>query len=132
MPLIGNKVAEKDLRDWLSSNGYFGRTATIAQLDLVAIRRPGWEQVFRFVARAKRQDRDEWDDLRGLIRDDERHGTSIQFTRDDAEYDALLERWSEGLILLRSRRRGTLEVALILLAVLILSSILIVKVMKGF
>lgn len=131
MPLIGNKVAEKDLRDWLSLNGYFGRTAVIAQLELVAIRRPGWEQIFGFIARAKRQDRDEWDDLRGLIRDDERHRTTIQFTHDDAEYDALLEKWSDGMILLRSRRRGTLEIALIALALMILGLVSVVKIING-
>lgn len=131
MPLIGNKVAEKDLRDWLQKNGYFGRSATIEDLELIAVRRPGWEQVFRFRARAKRQDRDEWDDLRGLIRDDERHGTTVRLTRDEAEFDALLAEWADGLIMLRTRTRGTFEIALILLAVVILALVAGVAVLKG-
>lgn len=131
MPLVGNKIAEKDLRDWLQKNGYWGRSATIEDLELIAVRRPGWEQVFRFRARAKRQERGEWDDLRGLIRDDERYGTTIRLTRDDAEFDALLAEWSDGLITLRKRTRGTFELALILLAAVILSLVTAVALLKG-
>ena len=54
MPIkIGNRVTEKDIRDWLDSNQYLGSTATITDLELHAIRRPGWVQVFRFEVEAR-------------------------------------------------------------------------------
>ena len=115
MPLIGNKVIEKDLRDWLDANGYFGRSAGVEELELVAIRRPGWEQVFRFRVRAKRQDEDVWEDLRGLIRDDERHRTEFRLADTDEAYDTLFAEWSEGLIVLRKHPRGRIEIVLIVL-----------------
>ena len=122
MPLIGNKVAEKDLRDWLEANGYYGRSAEIAELELAAIERPGWVQVFRFAARAKRRDGGGWDDLRGFLRDDERHRTEVRLAATDAERAALFADWSRGLIVSRpGRGRGAVETALILLCVVILS-----------
>ena len=48
---IGNRVTEKDVRDHLNRCGYHGNTATILQLELVAIERPGWMQVFSFQRR---------------------------------------------------------------------------------
>ena len=131
MSLIGNKVAEKDLRDWLEANGYFGRSAAVAELELAAIRRPGWEQVFRFRVRAKRQDGTGWDDLRGLIRDDERHRTEVRLTATQAEFDAAFAEWSAGLIVPRRRERGATEIALILLAVVILAAVAAVALLRS-
>ncbi len=51
MPIIANKCTEKDLRDYLSQNGYFGRSAKFLKLDLAAIERPGWVQVYKFHVR---------------------------------------------------------------------------------
>ncbi len=52
-----------------------GRSADVLQLDLKAIERPGWVQVFEFRVHAKKQD-DEgdgtWELLRGVVRSDER------------------------------------------------------------
>ena len=54
MPIsIGNRVTEKDIRDWLDANGFVGRTAKINDLELHAIERPGWVQVFEFQMRSK-------------------------------------------------------------------------------
>ena len=108
MPLIGNKVVERDLRDWLDAHDHYGRSAELEELELAAVRRPGWEQVFRFKVKAKNKVTGEWDDLRGLVRDDERAKTKAQktefrLTPDDATHDALFADWSDGLIRPRTR-----------------------------
>ena len=64
MAAIGNKVTEKDIRDHLTANGYYGRSAEIRGLNLVAVQRPGWLQVFSFDLRAKDVDGD-WRELFG-------------------------------------------------------------------
>jgi hypothetical protein len=121
MPLIGNKVAEKDLRTWLEANGYFGRSAELFELELIAVRRPGWEQVFRFRVRAKRQDESGWVDLTGLFRDDERKSRfEGRFTASGEDDAAAFAEWTEGMIVRRRRSRGTTEIALISLAAVIL------------
>jgi hypothetical protein len=133
MPLIGNKVAEKDLRTWLEAHGYFGRSAEVAELELVAVRRPGWEQVFRFRVRAKRQDQSGWEDLTGLFRDDERKSRfEARLTASDEDYAVALADWSEGMITLRRRKRGTTELSLIFLAVVILAAAVAVAVVRTF
>ena len=46
--LIGNKVVEKDIRAWLSRNGYSGKSAKFTEIELHAIQRPGWLQIVCF------------------------------------------------------------------------------------
>lgn len=131
MPLIGNKVAEKDLRTWLEANGYFGRSAEVFELELVAIRRPGWEQVFRFRVRAKRRDESGWEELTGLFRDDERKTRfEGRLTASDADYAAAFAEWTEGMIVRQRRTRGATELGLILLAVVILGLAAIVALLQ--
>ncbi|NNJ26477.1 hypothetical protein [Alienimonas chondri] len=111
MPLIGNKFLEHDLRSWLDETGHYGRSAVVEELDLVAVQRPGWVQVFRFRVRAKQKETGEWTALRGLARDDERakrkaDRTAYRLTEGDAEYDDAFDEWSDGLLTLRSAARG--------------------------
>ena len=85
MPLsIGNRVTEKDIRDWLDANGFVGTTARINDLELYAIERPGWVQVFEFQARLKAAGQDRgfeaevepgWIERFGVVLDDERKRT---------------------------------------------------------
>jgi hypothetical protein len=56
MPLLANKTAERDIRAYLSQSGFSGRTARFEELELAAIERPGWVQVFRFRVRARRSE----------------------------------------------------------------------------
>ncbi len=96
--LIGNNVAEKDIREHLSANGYFGRTATFVEIELHAIQRPGWLQVFRFQVNAKSTD-DHWVKLFGAMRDDERFKkTEILFFSNNNKRDQVLKSWSKGLM----------------------------------
>lgn len=82
--LIGNRVTEKDIRDWLNLNGFQGKLAKISSLELFAIARPGWKQLFSFdliakIGPAKKMndspmDRDTSSEKRywGVVLDDER------------------------------------------------------------
>lgn len=110
MALIGNKFLEHDLRSWLDEHDHYGRSAEVEELELVAVQRPGWVQVFRFRVRAKNQSTGEWEALRGFARDDERakrkaDRTQYRLSADDAEHDATFVEWSDGLLTLRTARR---------------------------
>ena len=111
MALIGNRFIEHDLRSWLDGRGYYGRSAEVRELELAAVRRPGWVQVFRFRVRAKNQTTGEWEALTGLIRDDERvkkksDRTEIRLSADDADHAAAFAAWSDGLLTLRTADAG--------------------------
>ena len=76
-----NKFTEKDIRQWLSEHGYYGNSAKFVELDLHAIQRPGWLQVFRFQVEAKAANGG-WETYFGAVRDDERtHETTIKTFR---------------------------------------------------
>lgn len=45
---IRNRVTERDIRDWLQFNGYESGSAILNDVELHAIQRPGWKQLFRF------------------------------------------------------------------------------------
>ena len=96
--LIGNKSAEKDIRDWLSEQSFCGKTAQFSEVELHAIKRPGWLQVFRFEVRARKND-DEWMQLFGAMRADERYGQpQIVVSPYQDDRDTQLAEWSKTLI----------------------------------
>ncbi|WP_182871411.1 hypothetical protein [Stieleria mannarensis] len=106
----GDREMELEIRKHLTKNGYYGGTAKFKNVRLVAVQRPGWLQVFRFEATARRQAEETdgpdpeavYDELHGLVRDDIRHKTtSVRVFRDPAERRELFLRWSEDLIQLR-------------------------------
>ena len=102
---IRNKSAEKDIRDWLSQNGFCGKSATFSEIELHAIQRPGWLQIFRFQLKVSTAER-RYIQLFGGMHSDERFGTPrIAVYEDIAERDAQLAEWSEGLITQRRHRR---------------------------
>ena len=112
MARIGNRFIESDLRDWLEARDHYGRSAQVEELELAAVERPGWVQVFRFRVRAKNKSTGEWDRLAGLIRDDERvkrkaDRTRVRLTASPEEHAARFAEWSDGLIVHRpGDRRG--------------------------
>lgn len=120
---IGNRVTEKDVRQWLDAQGWAGRSAKIDHLELHAIQPPGWVQVFRFqveVVPAFKPDAHENDHepeqptalqpsttrtFFGAVRDDERRKgspTKIWIFDDQEEQTQKLAKLSEGLITLRN------------------------------
>ena len=113
MPLIGNKVTEKDIRDYLTENGYYGRSAVMRDLTLTAVQRPGWVQVFQFEVRAKSVE-GEWQDLFGACRDDEAaEEFDVYLSPNQSERDEQLATWSEGLFTTAKRERHWIEVVLL-------------------
>lgn len=101
---IGNKSAEKDIRDWLTRNGYQGNSARFNEIELHAIKRPGWLQIFRFDFSVLTAE-DEGVQLFGAMRTDERYGKpQIAVNPDVNLRDAQLAEWSMGLITLRQHR----------------------------
>ncbi len=96
MPLK-NKVTEKELRESLSSQGYAGQTARVQRLELIAVVRPGWKQVFEFSVEAKHLN-EGWKQLYGVLRDDQRHQTKpeVFIAESEDEVQAVSEKWTEG------------------------------------
>jgi len=121
---IRNRVTEKDVRAWMDRNGFYGSSATIEELELYAVQRPGWLQIFSFQARVKSREESEapWSAMFGVVRDDERRRgdqkTQVELFSTAQEQAAKLEQWSEGLIA-KSKQRDQSNGSLILLIVAI-------------
>jgi hypothetical protein len=111
--LIRNRVTERDIRDWLQNNGYEGGSAKLESVELHAIQRPGWKQLFRFAGMIRRQSNDA-DDVApkvpvwGAVLDDERQSDAkrTQVFLFETEQDQLgkLKELSSGM--LTSNRSG--------------------------
>ena len=102
--VIRNRVTEKDVRAWMDKNGFYGGSAEIHRLELHAIERPGWLQIFSFEARVKsRKDSEHpWRELYGVVKDDERrrgaNKTKVELFGSIEQQTEKLEQWSQGLI----------------------------------
>ena len=102
--LIGNRVAEKGIRDWLERKSFFGTSARFQELELHAVQRPGWVQVFRFQVEAKTKSGD-WQFLYGVLRDDDRYNrVEIEVFNEAAYQQDKLNEWSVGCFQTRARR----------------------------
>lgn len=107
----GDRDMEMAIRRHLNDNGYFGQSAKLKNVRVVAVQRPGWLQVFRFEVnvriRVETPDdvpdpEPEYRDLFGLVRDDIRHNiNTVRVFEDEDERRELFGRWSEDLICLR-------------------------------
>ena len=109
---VGDSDMERAIRKYLSTIGFFGDTAKLRNVRLVAVQRPGWIQVFRFevTARVRPEESDEdgpdhaaeYSSLYGLIREDARKNhQDISVFDDEEDRRALFAEWSEDLICLR-------------------------------
>ena len=138
--IFKNRVTEKDIRIWLDRNGFFGRSAEISDLELHAIKRPGWRQVFRFTVKAKpnldtdqtpvgsaeesagdRTQESSRTVLYGIVLDDQRKRTEAEQTKvfafaTIAERDQLLEDMSVDMLTCSAGQNADL---LVLLAVVL-------------
>lgn len=102
--LIRNRTTEKDIRGWMDKNGFYGSSAKIKELELYAVQRPGWLQIFSFQVRVKSRQPSEqpWQEMFGVVKDDERRRGEMKtqvelFPTAQQQTDQLLQ-WSEGLI----------------------------------
>ena len=118
-------MTEKDIRDWLQGKGYESKTARITGLDLHAIERPGWVQVFRFEVKLQRTDLTTVDDLTvaenlsesqqhyGVVLDDERirnvhQRTQVWLFESQQRQKAKLDELSNGRITSTTGQNGQL------------------------
>ncbi len=108
---VGDRDLEILLRARLQMRGYRGDGARFEAVRLVAIKRPGWIQVYSFQAVVRpKQDESEQatpieEKLYGLVRQDERGSrTDVEFFKDPASRRRLFREWSDGLITLRNER----------------------------
>lgn len=101
---IRNRVTEKDVRAWMDDNGFYGNSADIEHLELYAVQRPGWLQIFSFQTRVKLREESEqpWRKMYGAVKDDERrsgnHKTQVELFANVDQQTEKLQQWSEGLI----------------------------------
>lgn len=113
----GDRDMEMAIRRHLTENGFYGGTAQLRNVRLVAVQRPGWLQVFRFEATVRVRPvqespssadpsdsvdpEPEYRELFGLVRDDIRHSIqSVRVFDDSGQRRELFARWSEDLICL--------------------------------
>ncbi len=102
--LIGNKVTEKEIRDWVGKHRADIQSIKFFELELHAIQRPGWLQVYRFHIHVKKTEEEQWSHLFGVVRSDERYNRfEIEFFENSNLRDYLMNQWSESMI--KRRRR---------------------------
>ena len=108
----GDYDMEVAIRKQLSDDGFYGATAKLRNVRLVAVQRPGWLQIFRFEATArvrppanpddKPDPQPQYRELFGLVRDDIRRRISnVRVFDGEDERRELFADWSEDLICLR-------------------------------
>ncbi|MCP4191397.1 MAG: hypothetical protein GY768_12300 [Planctomycetaceae bacterium] len=106
--LIRNKSSEKDVRDFLDGEGFVGMSAKFYELELHAIERPGWVQIYRFSVRVSDQS-GRWVSLFGVIRDDQRKSRKFWLTESESERKKKATDWSKGMISLERRPLSKLQ-----------------------
>ncbi len=106
----GDREMETLIRRQLSESGYHGRTAKLKAVRLVAVKRPGWLQVFRFEASVRRAVNNQedsfppapvYEELYGLVRLDARYQTVVKLFVTPDERKQQFAQWAEGLHCLR-------------------------------
>ena len=119
--LAKNRTTEADIRAWLNANGFEGKSAEILDVELHAVQRPGWLQIFRFRLQVGVDGKQR--EYFGAVRDDERlrgtNKTRVQLFDSEPLQAAELAELSEGLIIQGDRSGGYL-IFLFLVGVLLL------------
>ena len=104
--LAKNRTTEKDIRAWLNANGFEGKATEVFDVELHAVKRPGWLQIFRFRVRTSMGEHF------GVVRDDERlrgkDKTQIELFDSAASQADRLAELSEELIVQGTRSGGYL------------------------
>lgn len=106
--LIGNRVTERDIREQLKTAGFAGDVARFREVELHAIRRPGWKQLFRFECHVLNPSGDVVQ-LFGAVLDDERTQSEFWWSNDRAEQQEKLRGWSAGMIVCQPTPRHTVH-----------------------
>lgn len=129
--LVGNRVTQRDIRDHLKTVGFEGDMARFREVELHAIRRPGWKQLFRFECRVLNQ-KGEVVQLFGAVLDDERTRTEFWWSIDRDEQQEKLESWSAGMIVCQPTQRHSVHWILIAIFLGLVSLAIVGGLIKNF
>jgi hypothetical protein len=100
---LGDRDLELAIRRQLNDEGYFGDSARLSNLRLVAAQRPGWLQVLTFSVEARLAiDGSDFAPLSGIARQDERYNrVEVRVFQSRSERNQLFEAWSQDLVRVR-------------------------------
>ena len=100
------------IRKHMTDTGFYGQSAKIQNVRLIAVQRPGWLQVYRFEAMVRMkpqgveaedsQSQPQYRHVSGLVKDDIRFRVqTVRTFTSERDRRACFADWSEGLICLR-------------------------------
>ena len=132
---IANRVTELEIRHWLNASGDAGSAARFIELELHAIERPGWLQIYRFEVQVRTSieshsgNISNWQTRWGVVRDDERCSSQadrlqISIYSDRAAQASKLAELSAGLITCRAGQSGSLIWGLAIMAAILTIAVL--------
>ena len=127
--LAKNRTTEKDIRAWLTANGFEGKKAEITGVELYAVGRPGWLQIFSFNVCVRNGDQRH--EHFGVVRDDERlrgkDKTQIELFEDAAGQQAKLAELSQELIVRGGQSGGALAFVFLFGILLLACAVAVLK-----
>ena len=86
-----------EINEALTARGFRGDRAVFSRLELVAIERPGWIQVYEFEVRVSDRAGEDFYFF-GVVRDDERKNFEMHLAETKDEQEAVSAKWSAGLL----------------------------------
>ena len=109
-----NRLTEQDIREHLDTLGYCGASAKLRDVELVAIERPGWVQIYRFEGDATDSEETRRSFF-GVLKDDQRSAAYPQISLFDTEQERrpLLQQHSRGLLTHERHPLGPFEIRLL-------------------
>lgn len=117
---IRHRVFEETVKDDLIEKGFARSSIDFTHFDLVAIERPGWVQIYKFVVSARKLNEPEATLMHGLLRDDERAATEIHVFDSIKECDKTLLNLQRGMIVKTNTSISRVQAWLLGLFVIIL------------
>ncbi len=102
---LPNGAIERQIRRCLKQQGMVVGPRDVRDIELIAVERPGWKQIFRFVY-DRPQEAGNKLPVVGICYDDHRSHCKIALTNSPAEFEALLQDWGPEMI---RRRESTHE-----------------------
>ncbi|WP_237226627.1 hypothetical protein [Rubinisphaera sp. JC750] len=97
---LPNGGIERQIRSFLKEKGYGRSRYDLREVDLVAVERPGWRQIFRFELDLRPPHSDPVHKI-GIAFDDHRSHCEIQLLDSESDYRRVFGEWSEGMIVKR-------------------------------
>ncbi len=94
---VGDRHLDLAIRDALRRDGWGVHMATIRDVRLGAVERPGWVQVYTFWVETTDRNRTPIDVFGVSLNDGRRTGTEVFLSPDEGERDARFVAWSEGM-----------------------------------